>query len=298
MKRLIFRGVGTALITPHRRGRIDYPRLEDLIERQIASGIGALIIGGTTGEAATLGDSERRELYRRARALTEGRCALILGAGTNDTRTTKARCAEAEKIGCDGVLLVTPYYNKGTREGVIRHYREAAKSTSLPIILYNVPPRTGVDLDPESVERLAECDNIVGIKEASGKVGRLAELAAVCARCALALYAGNDADTLAAIRLGGMGVISVLSNLCPGQMSKMAALELSGDSEGASAAEAELLPLMKAMFLETNPAPIKYALSRLGLCFGEMRLPMWEVGEETKRKIDEVMRESGLLMPE
>lgn len=286
MKKVIFRGVGTALVTPHRDGKVDLDAFLALIERQIEAGVEALVIGGTTGEAATLSDAERYELFKLARERAVGRCALIFGTGTNDTRAAIRHTAEAEKIGCDGVLLVTPYYNKGTREGVVKHYERIAKSTNLPIILYNVPSRTGVDLPLESVLRLVELDNIVAIKEASGKPGRLAQLAATGA---ITLYAGNDADTLTALRLGGAGVISVISNLYPKEMHKLTESFFSGNEEEAKARERALLPVMEAMFLETNPAPVKYALSRLGLCSGELRLPMWEVDDETKRKIDEAM---------
>lgn len=286
MKREIFRGVGTALVTPFREGEIDYDALEVLIERQIAAGTEAIVIGGTTGEAATLTDSERYELFRASRSIVCGRAALIFGTGTNDTALAVKHTKEAEKIGCDGVLLVTPYYNKGTREGIIKHYEKIADSTDLPIILYNVPSRTGVDLLPESVRILATRKNIVAIKEASSKVGRLATLASIPD---IALYAGNDADTLTALRLGGSGVISVVSNLYPALMHELVESYLSGKEERAIETERRLAPVIDAMFLETNPAPVKYALSRLGLCSGELRLPMWHVDAEVGKKIADSM---------
>lgn len=288
MKKAIFRGVATALITPFRDGRIDYASLEGLIERQISAGIAALVIGGTTGEAATLGEAERYELYRYARRMTDGRCKLILGTGTNDTALAVRHTAEAEKTGCDGVLVVTPYYNKGTREGVIKHYEAIAKSTDLPIILYNVPSRTGVDLLPWQVERLLENENIVAIKESSGRAGRLKELSEIEG---LFLYAGNDSEALEAISLGGPGVVSVVSNLYPCQVNAMIEAALAGNMDEAVPIMARLEPVIHAMFLETNPAPIKYALSRAGLCTGEMRLPMCEVGEDIKSEIDLAMDE-------
>ena len=288
MKKAIFRGVATALITPFRDGRIDYASLEGLIERQISAGIAALVIGGTTGEAATLGEAERYELYRYARRMTDGRCKLILGTGTNDTALAVRHTAEAEEIGCDGVLVVTPYYNKGTREGVIKHYKAIAKSADLPIILYNVPSRTGVDLLPCQVERLLENENIVAIKESSGRAGRLKELSEIEG---LSLYAGNDSEALEAISLGGPGVVSVVSNLYPCQVNAMIEAALAGNMDEAVPIMARLEPVIHAMFLETNPAPIKYALSRAGLCTGEMRLPMCEVGEDIKSEIDLAMDE-------
>lgn len=289
MKKEIFRGVGTALVTPFRGGAIDYDALEVLIERQIAAGVEAIVIGGTTGEAATLSDAERYELFRAARDIVAGRAALIFGTGTNDTALAKKHTEMAEKIGCDGVLVVTPYYNKGTREGVIKHYETLAECTSLPIILYNVPSRTGVDLLPESVMRLAERENIVAIKEASSKPGRLAELSRICS---ITLYAGNDLDTLTALRLGGAGVISVVSNLYPGLIHELTESYFKGNEERAMELERKLAPAIEAMFCDTNPAPIKFALSHLGLCSGELRLPMWPVDEAVAnriiRKINEV----------
>ena len=295
MRKEIFRGASTALVTPFRGGRIDYASLDRLIEQQIAAGISALVVGGTTGEAATLGDSERYELYRYARRMTEGRCKLILGTGTNDTAAAIRHTQEAEKIGCDGVLVVTPYYNKGTREGVVKHYESIAKCADLPIIIYNVPSRTGVDLLPSQVERLLENENIVAIKESSGKPGRLKELSEIDGLC---IYAGNDKEALEAISYGGCGVVSVVSNLYPCQVNAMLEAALRGDVQVASAIMARLSPVIDAMFLETNPAPIKYALSRKGACSGELRLPMWEVGEDIKARIDAAtcdfeMRERG-----
>lgn len=288
MKKVIFRGLGTALITPHRGGEVDYPALRHLIERQIAAGTEAIVIGGTTGEAATLTDGERYELFRVSRDAVAGRAALIFGTGTNDTKSAVRHTEKAERIGCDGVLVVTPYYNKGTREGVLRHYEKISECTNLPIILYNVPSRTGVDLDVEQVARLAERDNIVAIKEASGKPDRLREISELRG---VSLYAGNDADTLRVAELGGCGVISVLSNLYPVAMRRLTALALSGEGTGAEAELSRLSRVMSAMFLETNPAPLKYALSRLGLITGEMRLPMCEVGEATERAVAEAMDE-------
>lgn len=282
MKKEIFRGVGTALVTPFLGGAIDYGALEVLIERQVASGIEAIVIGGTTGEAATLSDPERYELFRAARDIVAGRTSLIFGTGTNDTALAKKHTEMAEKIGCDGVLVVTPYYNKGTREGVIKHYENISKCTNLPIILYNVPSRTGVDLPTESVARLAEYENIVAIKEASSKPGRLAELSRTRG---IRLYAGNDADTLTTLRLGGSGVISVVSNLYPAIMHELTESYFRGNEERAIELERKLAPAIEAMFYETNPAPIKFVLSHLGLCSGELRLPMWPVDESTASKI-------------
>ena len=208
----IFRGVGTALITPFSDGEIDYDTLVRLIERQIDAGIDALIIGGTTAEAATLSDKERYELYKVAMETVAGRCKLIFGTGTNDTRVAIKHTLFASELGCDGVLVVTPYYNRGTAEGVVRHYESIAKASGVPILLYNVPSRTGVNLSIETLKRLAENERIVGIKEASDSIDRLVSISSIDG---LALYAGNDSQIYPVLSLGGVGAISVSSNLYP-----------------------------------------------------------------------------------
>ncbi len=289
-KKELFRGVCTALITPHREGKVDYDAFARLIERQIEAGVRALVIGGTTAEAATLSDCERYRLFELSRDVAGDRCTLVFGTGTNDTRTAARHTEMAEKIGCDGVLIVTPYYNKGTKRGVYEHYVSLAKCTSLPIILYNVPSRTGVNLALDTVEKLSELDNVVGIKEASGDMARLEALSKMKG---LALYSGNDADTLPVMKLGGSGVISVVSNLYPGSMVKMLENWDGGNRDGAVEMSDRLSPIINALFRETNPAPLKYAMSRLGLCTGEMRLPMAEVEATTKRELDEAMNEVG-----
>lgn len=293
MKKTIFEGVGTALITPFSGGRIDYPALSRLIDFQIDSGIGALIIGGTTGEAATLSDSERYELYAFAKEKIGGRCALMLGTGTNDTRVAIKHTQFAEELGCDGALLVTPYYNKGTERGVVCHYRSIAESTSLPLMLYNVPSRTGVNMSRATLENLAEVENIVAIKEASDSADRLVEIAAMGE--VLQLYAGNDTQLFTTLALGGKGVISVVSNVAPKLMNSIYESFKAGDILTARAGQGALLPLIKAMFIETNPAPVKHAMARLGFTSGEVRLPLYEVSGETKRAIDIELSRYGLL---
>ena len=287
MKTTVFRGVGTALITPFLDGRIDYKCLSVLIDRQLDAGIDALVIGGTTGEAATLTDTERYELYKFTREYIRGRCKLIFGSGTNDTRGAIQHTEMAEKIGCDGALVVTPYYNKGTREGVARHYEAIADATSLPIILYNVPSRTGVSLDIETVERLSQKNNIVGIKEASDSQERLMALSAIEG---FGLYAGNDSAISTVLSLGGLGVISVVSNLYPKETIEICKQFFANNVDGALKMQKNLLPIINALFLETNPAPVKYALASLGLCRGEMRLPMWFVTESTKNRIEQAVK--------
>ncbi len=279
-KKLIFKGVATALITPFSEGKIDYTALDRLIEFQIDGGASALVIGGTTGEVATLDSVERYRLYAHARERIGGRVRLILGTGTNDTRLAINHTEEAERVGCDGVLVVTPYYNKGTYRGVTEHYKAIAKNTSLPIILYNVPSRTGVNLTQAQLCELSELDNIVAIKEATDSADRLTELSCITDR--LTLYAGNDTQILETLALGGMGVISVISNLYPKCTYKLCEAVFSGDYPLAQKIQMAMFPLTKLLFKETNPAPIKYLLYKSGLSKNELRLPLFPVENDTR----------------
>ncbi len=282
-KREIFSGVGTALITPFRDGQIDYPALSALIEGQIAAGVDALIVGGTTGEAATLTDKERYTLYRFCADRVAGRTKLIFGTGTNDTSAALAHTKAAASLGADGALCVTPYYNKGTEAGLEAHYRTIAEEGGLPVILYNVPSRTGVNLSLKLLKKLSKLQTIVGIKEASDSAERLISLAAL--GDALPLYAGNDSAAYTVFALGGRGVISVVSNLFPARTRAIGERWFAGDAAGAFAAQKALLPLAGALFAETNPTPVKYAASLLGLCRAEVRLPLAEAAEGTKARI-------------
>lgn len=280
----IFRGVATALITPFKNGKIDYSALEKIIEIQIASGIDALVVGGTTGEIATLTDTERAELYRFARCRVKNRCKLIFGVGTNDTKKVLEHTALACEVGCDGLLVVTPYYNKGTNRGLLTHYRAIADASTVPIILYNVPSRTGVNLGLPLLCELAEHPNIVGIKEATDSASRLCELSALTDK--LALYSGNDNLTYTTLALGGDGVISVLSNAYPKQMLDICKLYFANERTKSRDLQNRLLRLIDAMFIETNPAPIKYLMSKMGLCENELRLPLERVELSSEIVID------------
>lgn len=284
----IFRGVGTALITPFCDEKIDFDTLARLIERQIDVGIDALIIGGTTAEAATLSDNERYELYKVAKETVKGRCKLIFGTGTNDTRVAIKHTVFASELGCDGVLVVTPYYNRGTAEGVVRHYESIAEASGVPILLYNVPSRTGVNLSIETLKRLAENERIVGIKEASDSVDRLVSISGIDG---LALYAGNDSQIYPVLSLGGIGAISVLSNLYPRETMDICKHYFADNRIKSLRTQIELLPVINALFLETNPSPVKYAMSKKGLCLPDMRLPMYLPTEATREKIDRVIKE-------
>lgn len=282
-KTMIFRGAATALITPMKNGEIDYTALSDIIERQIKGGISALVIGGTTGEAATLSDTERYELYTYTRDAVGGRVKIIFGTGTNDTRVAIRHTENASRIGCDGVLVVTPYYNKGTYRGVTEHYKSIASASDLPVILYNVPTRTGVNLTMNQLYELAKCENIVGIKEASDSADRLVELSALCDD--LYLYAGNDSQAYTTLALGGCGVISVVSNLYPERVSAICQRFFEGDIDVALKEQKRLLGFTRAMFTETNPSPIKYAMSLAGLCTDEVRLPLYTPENSTRELI-------------
>ena len=282
-KKLVFEGAATALVTPMKNGCIDYTALERLIEFQISGGISALVIGGTTGEAATLTDRERYELYTYVKERVTGRVKIIFGTGTNDTEIAVNHTKTAAEIGCDGALVVTPYYNKGTHRGVVEHYKRIAASTDLPVILYNVPSRTGVNLTLAQLHELSAVENIIGIKEASDSVDRLTELSRFYDE--LYLYAGNDSQTYATLALGGKGVISVVSNLYPRAISDVCDLYLKGEHEASKKAQLDILDFASLMFRETNPSPIKYAMSLAGLCSEEVRLPLYPPEEATRAAI-------------
>ena len=287
VKKEFFRGTATALITPFREGEIDYDCLGRLIDIQISAGIDALVIGGTTAEAATLTDEERYRLFEFSAERIDGKTKLIFGTGTNDTRVAINHSKYAEKVGCDGLLLVTPYYNKGTEGGIEKHYLSIAESVNLPTLLYNVPSRTGVNLGFNLIARLSEHPNIVGIKEASDSTDRLVTLASMSDK--IALYSGNDSQVFPTLTLGGLGVISVISNLLPRETKEMTDAYFSGDIAKAREIQFRLLPLIQAMFMETNPSPIKYAMSLRGLCSPELRLPLSEPRESTKKEIERLI---------
>ena len=282
-KKTLFTGVGTALVTPFSDGEIDYTALKRLIELQIEAGVGAIVVGGTTGEAATLTDRERYSLFEFAKEMTEGKIPLILGTGTNYTAAAVRHTKFAKECGCDGVLLVTPYYNKGTEEGVFRHYMTIIEAADTPAILYNVPSRTGVNLGINLLSRLAECERVVGIKEASDSTDRLVTLASM--RDVLPLYAGNDSQIYPTLALGGMGVISVVSNILPKRTQEICDAYFAGNASRALDIQLSLLPFIKTLFLETNPAPIKYAMSKVGLINAELRLPLSEPRASTRASV-------------
>ena len=280
----IFKGVATALITPFKNGKIDYGALEMIIEHQINEGIDALLVCGTTGESATLSDKEMAELISFSASRICGRVPLIAGSGSNDTAHAVRLSKVASELGANALLVVTPYYNKASREGLIRHYETVADNTPCPIIIYNVPSRTGVNIPIDVYDRLADHENIVGVKEASGSVTYLEKIISTCSD-RLDIYSGNDDLILPTLSIGGSGVISVISNLLPKRTRDICELFFEGDIIGARNIQNELLPLMDAIFSEVNPIPIKMLMAERGFCREEYRLPLCPLEQEKKDKI-------------
>lgn len=289
----MFQGAFTALVTPFKNGAVDYKALDELIEWQIAQGIDGLISAGTTGESATLTHEEHNEVNRRVLLAAKGRVPVIAGAGSNSTAEAIALTRAAQNYGADAALLVTPYYNKPSQEGLFRHYKAVSEQVSLPILAYNVPSRTGVNLLPETVARLAELPNLVGIKEASGGVEQAKKIRELCPR--LVVLSGDDALTLDMMAVGAKGVISVTGNVVPADIKKMVALALSRKMDDARKMQEKLMPLHNAMFLETNPQPVKIALKLLGRGNAEFRLPLWGISPENEEKLRAALKAYGLL---
>lgn len=287
MKKTVFRGVASALVTPFRDGEMDLCAFGELIEFQIASGIDALVVAGTTGEGSTLSEEERIRLFDFSAERVAGRVPLICGTGSNDTKTAIKYTKIAQRVGADAILSVTPYYNKGTERGIIEHYKRIAEETELPTILYNVPSRTGVNLSICAIEELSDITGIVGIKEASDSLDRLTTLSTLSGK--LALYSGNDSQIYPTLALGGAGVISVASNIMPRTVSELTRRYFEGNTEGALELQKRLLPFISLLFSETNPSPIKYAMSLKGYCKSEPRLPLTEPGSRIKQKIKEAL---------
>lgn len=277
----VFTGVCTALITPFRDGKIDFEALRGLIKFQIDGGVDALLINGTTGESATLTDAEKREMISFAVSEVGGRVPVIAGTGSNDTKKAVELSKFACDVGADACLVVTPYYNKASEVGLIKHYEAIADATKIPIILYNVPSRTGVNIPLSVYEKLSEHKNIVAVKEANPSVSDFARLSARCGKN-LDLYSGNDDLILPSLSLGGKGVISVISNVLPRQTGDICRLWFGGKIKEATKLQLKLLPLINAIFCEVNPIPIKALLSHLGFCKEEYRLPLYPMDSDRK----------------
>lgn len=294
MKNTVFTGAATALITPFKNGHIDYEAFEKILEIQISGGISALVVSGTTGEGSTLTDSEHRELIKFAVEKVAGRVPVIAGTGSNDTAYAIDLSKYACEVGADALLLVTPYYNKATQEGLYQSFKLIAESVDKPCILYNVPSRTGCNILPATAARLAEVSNIVGIKEASGDISQIAELARVCGD-KLDIYSGNDNQIVPIMSLGGKGVISVLSNVLPGETNDICTRFFEGDVTGALERQLHYLPLIDALFSEVNPIPAKAAMAAMGMCENSLRLPLTPMSEGKAAKLYELMKAEGLI---
>ena len=294
MKKPLFTGSATALVTPLREGSVDYASLARLIEQQIQGGTAALVICGTTGEGATLSADEHEALFRFATEKSGGRIKIIAGIGSNDTAAALDMAGRAEETGADGLLMVTPYYNKTTQSGLIAHFTYVADRSSLPLIVYNVPSRTGVGVTPETYAVLADHPNINGVKEASGNIGEFARAKALCGD-KLTFWSGNDSDTVAMMALGAKGVISVASNLVPAVVSRLCRLCDAGEYTTAARLNEQYMDLFSALFWEVNPIPVKTAMALAGLCGDEMRLPLVPMGQAHKEALAEVLSRHGLV---
>ncbi len=292
----IFKGAGVAIVTPMKEnGEVNYEKLAEMIEFQIANGTDAIIVCGTTGESSTLTHEEHLDVIKYCAEKVAGRIPVVAGTGSNCTETAVYLSKEAEKYGVDGLLLVSPYYNKATQNGLYTHFKTVAESVKLPIILYNVPSRTGCNILPDTVIRLChDVENIVGVKEASGNISQIARLAAK-AKGTVDIYSGNDDQIVPILALGGKGVISVLSNVAPKETHEICAKYFAGDVEGSRELQLRAMDLCDALFCEVNPIPVKKALNLMGMEAGSLRLPLTEMEEANAAKLEKAMREFGVL---
>jgi len=279
MKNILFTGACTALVTPFLNGEVNYPMLEQLLRRQMEAGIRAVVICGTTGESATLSDAEKLEMFRRSKKYVGNQCLIIAGTGSNNTEHAISLSKAAEEVGADALLLVSPYYNKATSEGLVVHYSAVAASIHIPVILYNVPSRTGVDIPVDVYKCLSRIPNIAGVKEASADISKIAKIRAVCPEN-FAVWSGNDDQAAAVMSLGGSGIISVLSNVLPTEMQALAQAALDGDFDTAADLQIRLLPLIELLFCEVNPIPVKAAMRIIGYDCGTCRLPLTPLQKE------------------
>ena len=294
---MLFQGLATALITPFRKdGSVDFDAYERLLEYQLKSGVDALLVLGTTGEPPTLSDKEKEEIIKFAVKVIGGRVPVIVGAGSNSTYNMAEACKRGAKYGANALLVVTPYYNKCTQEGLIEHYRAACEATDLPVIAYNVPGRTGVNIKPETAARLAEkLPRLVGLKEACGNMTQILETARLINGSSLTLYSGDDGLCLPILAAGGKGLISVASNPAPMLTGKLVRACLSGDYELGRQLQFALQPFFDALFCEVNPIPATKACALLGICEDEVRLPLTRMTETNAQKLEGIMRELHLL---
>ena len=298
MKKTLFTGCGVAIVTPFTEDdKVNFEKLGELIEFHIANSTDAIIICGTTGEAPTLSDHEHLEAVKYTVEKTAGRIPVLAGTGSNDTRHCIEFSIYSEKVGADGLLLVTPYYNKTTQKGLVEHFKAVAKKVNIPMILYNVPSRTGLNINPSTLKELSKVDNITGIKEASGNIAQVAEMAALCGDD-IDLYSGNDDMIVPLLSLGGKGVISVVANILPKDTHDIVAKYFQGDLQGSLELQLKMFNLIKALFIEVNPIPIKTAMNLLGFNVGGVRLPLTDMSDGNLNVLKKEMISYGLTLKE
>ena len=289
MRKPLFTGACTALVTPFLDGKVNYPMMEQLLRRQIEAGITAVVVAGTTGESPTLSDDEKIELFRRCKAYVGDACKIIAGSGTNSTEHAVALSIAAEEAGVDALLVVSPYYNKSTPDGLFAHYLSIAHAVRLPIILYNVPSRTGDDIPVSVYQRLSRVPNIVGVKEASSDITKIARIRLACGED-FTIWSGNDDQIVPVISLGGSGVISVLSNIFPEETNALCLAALAGDYETAAKLQLKFLSLIDLLFCEVNPIPVKEAMRYIGYDCGSCRLPLSKLTKEHQKQLEQYFR--------
>lgn len=289
-----FSGCMVALVTPFKGNKVDWESLEGLVEFHIENGIHGIVPCGTTGESATLTHQEHNEVVEAVVKYVKKRVAVIAGTGSNSTQEAIDFTRSAEKAGADGALMISPYYNRPTQEGIYQHYKKVASEVHIPLIIYNIPSRTGSKIEPETLARLAEVKNIAGVKEATGSIDQAIEVLRLCGG-GLEVYSGEDSLTFSLMALGGKGVISTAANVAPREMSQLTRACFEGDWEKGRSIQFQLIPLIRSLFIETNPIPVKTALSLMGKCRGDLRLPMTQMAEPNVKKLQKAMSDFGLI---
>lgn len=289
----MYSGSMVALVTPFKDGGVDWQSLEGLVEFHITNGTHGIVPCGTTGESATLSHGEHDDVIKAVIKAAHKRVPVIAGTGSNSTDEAVRLTKEAEKSGADGALLISPYYNRPTQEGIYQHYKKVASSVGIPLIIYNIPARTGSKIEPETLARLSEIKNVAGVKEATGSVDQAIDVLRLCGD-RLAVYSGEDSLTYSLMALGGQGVISTVANIVPKEMSELTQACIKGDWEKGKKLQFRLIPLIRAVFIETNPIPVKTALSIMGKCRGDLRLPLTPMSEGSLKKLRQAMADFGL----
>lgn len=290
----LFKGSGVAIVTPFNETGVDFKKLEELLEWHIKSSTDAIIVCGTTGEASTMSEQERKETIKFTVDIVNKRIPVIAGTGTNNTAASINMSKWAESIGVDGLLVITPYYNKTTQKGLVEHFKAIATSVKTPIIVYNVPGRTGMNITPKTLKELCQFDNIIAVKEASGNISQIAEIKALCGD-RLDIYSGNDDQIIPILSLGGVGVISVLANIIPKDTHDMCELYLAGKTKEALKIQLDSLALTNSLFIETNPIPVKTAMNVLGMNVGNLRLPLCDMTDTNLEVLKKELKNYGLL---